>query len=109
MITSRRANAIAKVIQSLGRRYVQYINSTYQRSGTLWEGRYKASVVAAETYLLLGRFGGHNTDVLQGVLKIRIVSPQFSSSQVNHGGDSGDTTLISSKRTSLKICIMSPD
>jgi putative transposase len=41
------------VIQSLGRRYVQYINATYQRSGTLWEGRYKASVVESETYLLL--------------------------------------------------------
>ena len=53
LLTPRRAKAIAKVIQSLGRRYVQYINSTYQRSGTLWEGRYKASVVESETYLLL--------------------------------------------------------
>ncbi|MFQ5802395.1 MAG: transposase [Candidatus Methylomirabilales bacterium] len=53
LMTPRRANAIAKVIQSLGRRYVQYINSTYQRSGTLWEGRYKASVVESETYVLL--------------------------------------------------------
>jgi putative transposase len=53
LMTPHRANAIAKVIQSLGRRYVQYINSTYQRSGTLWEGRYKASVVESETYVLL--------------------------------------------------------
>ena len=38
-------------MQSLGRRYVQYINRQYKRSGTLWEGRFKASLVQAETYL----------------------------------------------------------
>lgn len=43
---------IPQVMQSIGRRYVQYINKTYRRSGTLWEGRYKASVVDAENYLL---------------------------------------------------------
>lgn len=43
---------IPLVMQSLGRRYVQYINKTYRRSGTLWEGRYKASLVDAENYLL---------------------------------------------------------
>ena len=53
LITPRRTNAIAKAIQSLGRRYVQYINAAYQRSGTLWEGRYKASVIESESYLLM--------------------------------------------------------
>jgi putative transposase len=43
---------IPLVMQSLGRRYVQYINKTYRRSGTLWEGRYKASLVDVENYLL---------------------------------------------------------
>ena len=37
--------AIARLMQSLGRRYVYYVNQTYRRSGTLWEGRYKASLV----------------------------------------------------------------
>jgi putative transposase len=32
-------------MQYVGRRYVPYINDTYRRSGTLWEGRYKSSVV----------------------------------------------------------------
>ncbi len=32
-------------MQSLDRRYVQYINTTSQSTGTLWEGRYRASVV----------------------------------------------------------------
>ena len=53
LMTPCRTNAIAKVVQSLGRRYVRYINATYRRSGTLWEGRYKASVVESETYLLV--------------------------------------------------------
>ena len=39
-------------MQSVGRRYVQYFNFTYSRTGTLWEGRYKATVVDSEAYLL---------------------------------------------------------
>ena len=38
--------------QTLGRRYVRYINHTYRRSGTLWEGRYHASLVQGDRYLL---------------------------------------------------------
>ena len=44
---------ISKVFQSVGRRYVQYFNFTYQRSGTLWDGRYRATVVDSEQYLLI--------------------------------------------------------
>ncbi len=36
----------------MGRRYVQYINTTYRRTGTLWDSRYKSSLIQAETYLL---------------------------------------------------------
>ena len=39
-------------MQHLGRLYVLYINRTYHRTGTLWEGRHKASLVDAEEYLL---------------------------------------------------------
>ena len=42
LVTPETASSIAKVMQSVGRRYVQYINYTYRRTGTLWEGRYKA-------------------------------------------------------------------
>ncbi len=42
----------AKLMQSVGRRYVQYMNRHYRRSGTLWEGRFKSSAVQAEQYLL---------------------------------------------------------
>ncbi len=39
-------------MKALGQRYVQYINRTYKRSGTLWEGRYKSCPTQAENYLL---------------------------------------------------------
>lgn len=45
-------DSISKVFQSVGRKYVQYFNYTYKRSGTLWEGRYRATVVDRELYLL---------------------------------------------------------
>jgi putative transposase len=51
-MTPQHSDGIAKVMQALGRRYVRHINTTYQRTGTLWEGRYRASLVEAELYLL---------------------------------------------------------
>jgi putative transposase len=45
--------SVPKTLQSVGRRYVQYFNYTYRRTGTLWEGRYRATVIDAETYLLI--------------------------------------------------------
>jgi putative transposase len=39
LITPERAEAIPRLIIALGRRYVQYINNTYRRTGTLWDSR----------------------------------------------------------------------
>lgn len=52
LMTPRVAGGVSKAMQSLGRRYVAHINGTYQRTGTLWEGRYKAALVESERYLL---------------------------------------------------------
>lgn len=52
LITPHSANGISKMMQMLGRYYVQYFNAHYQRSGTLFEGRYKATLIDSETYLL---------------------------------------------------------
>lgn len=52
LMTPDTAEGISKVMQSLGRRYVQYINYMYRRCGTLWEGRHVSSLVNAEEYLL---------------------------------------------------------
>ena len=52
LITPDAAQCLAKTLQMLGRYYVQYFNYKYQRTGTLWEGRYKATLIDSESYLL---------------------------------------------------------
>jgi len=52
LITPQEEDGLSKAIQMLGRYYVQYYNYTYQRTGTLWEGRYKATLIDSEAYLL---------------------------------------------------------
>jgi putative transposase len=39
-------------MKALGQCYVQYFNRTYQRSGSLWEGRYRSCLTQEEDYLL---------------------------------------------------------
>ena len=51
LITPLKEHAISEMMQALGRRYVRYFNNIYQRSGTLWEGRYRSSLVDSESYL----------------------------------------------------------
>ena len=40
------------LMKGLGQRYVQYVNRSYRRSGTLFEGRFRSSVIEADSYLL---------------------------------------------------------
>jgi putative transposase len=40
------------MMKNLGQRYVQYINRTYDRSGTLWEGRFRSCLTQTEDYVL---------------------------------------------------------
>jgi putative transposase len=52
LLTPAQLGAISKLMQYLGRHYVNYVNRVYGRSGMLWEGRYKSSLVESEAYLL---------------------------------------------------------
>jgi len=52
LITPESDDSLSGMMRYLGSRYVQYVNYTYQRSGTLWEGRYKSSLIDSERYLL---------------------------------------------------------
>jgi len=52
LITPFTDHGVSHTLQDLGRKYVRYINNSYRRSSTLWEGRFKASLVDSETYLL---------------------------------------------------------
>lgn len=46
------AQNLAKFIKLLAQKYAQYINKKYQRTGTLWEGRFKSSPISNDDYLL---------------------------------------------------------
>ncbi len=52
LVTPHTEGGIGKMMQMLGRYYVQYFNYCYKRTGTLWEGRYKAALIDSEQYLL---------------------------------------------------------
>jgi putative transposase len=50
--TPQAQDSLPQMMQAVGRRYVRYFNGAYRRSGTLWEGRYKSTLIQAERYLL---------------------------------------------------------
>jgi putative transposase len=52
LVTPDTAASLPLAMQSLGRVYVRYFNSLRERSGTLWDGRYRATVVETDRYLL---------------------------------------------------------
>lgn len=52
LVTPPSAEALSRFMQAQGRGYVRHVNDTHHRSGTLWEGRYRAAVLQAEPYLL---------------------------------------------------------
>ncbi len=52
LVTPEQPFSIMHTMQDLGRKFVRYINHSYKRSGSLWEGRYKASLVDSDAYLL---------------------------------------------------------
>jgi putative transposase len=52
LCTPRAPDGVSQMMQAIGRMYVRYFNFTYQRTGTLWEGRYKSCLVESESYLL---------------------------------------------------------
>ena len=52
LLTPATADSIARLMQRLGRNYVALFNGRHGRTGTLWEGRYKACLVDSDDYLL---------------------------------------------------------
>jgi len=52
LVTPMEEHGVSHLMQDLGRKYVRYINHGYRRTGTLWEGRYKSSLIDSEAYLL---------------------------------------------------------
>lgn len=52
LVTPSTVGATSRMMQAVGRRYVRYVNDTIGSTGTLWEGRYKSSLVDSERYVM---------------------------------------------------------
>jgi Transposase and inactivated derivatives len=52
LLTPEKAGSASLLMKHLGQRYVQYINKTYRRSGTLWEGRFRSCLTQEDAYVL---------------------------------------------------------
>lgn len=52
LVTPMADHGVTHLMQDVGRKYVRYVNHRYQRTGTLWEGRYKSSLIDSDAYLL---------------------------------------------------------
>jgi len=52
LITPSTSKGAGELMKRLGQRYVQYVNRTYLRSGTLWEGRFRSCLTQEEDYVL---------------------------------------------------------
>jgi putative transposase len=53
LVTPLAANDVSLLFQGIGRHFVPYINKTYQRRGSLWEGRHKGHLLESEDYFLI--------------------------------------------------------
>ncbi|TQV78279.1 transposase [Exilibacterium tricleocarpae] len=53
LATPTEATSLSNTLKVVGSRYAQYINVKYKRTGTLWEGRHRASLIQSERYLLI--------------------------------------------------------
>lgn len=52
LVSSSSAQGAGDLMKAVGQRYVPYVNRTYGRSGSLWEGRFRSSLTEDESYLL---------------------------------------------------------
>ncbi len=52
LVTPADSEALPRMMQAVGRSYVRYFNHRHGRSGTLWEGRYRSTLIQSERYLL---------------------------------------------------------
>ena len=52
LLTPQTESSLGGLMKALGQRYAQYVNRTYRRSGTLWEGRFRSCLLQEEAYVL---------------------------------------------------------
>jgi len=89
LLTPKHSNSAGTLMKSLGQRYVQYINRTYKRSGTLWEGRFRSSIIQQQEYLFSCQRYIEMNPVRAGIVK-HPGEYRWSSYQINGQGKESD-------------------
>jgi putative transposase len=89
LLTPQKSESAGNLMKRLGQRYVQYINRTYKRSGTLWEGRYRSSIIQQQEYLFTCQRYIEMNPVRAGMVD-HPGKYRWSSYRVNSQGDKSD-------------------
>jgi putative transposase len=84
LVTPETADSLPQFMQSVGRSYVRSFNNRHGRSGTLWEGRYRATVLEPQAWMLPAMVVLENQAVTEGV-SARAVDYGWSSARHNAG------------------------
>jgi len=87
LVTPKHSDSISNTMKVAGSRYAQYVNKKYSRTGTMWEGRHRSSLVQSDRYLL----GCHRYIEMNPVRAQMVKRPEeyrWSSYGVNAWGDS---------------------
>lgn len=84
LLTPGDERACATLMRNLGQRYVRYFNHRYERSGTLWEGRFRSCLVDSARYVLAGHRYIELNPVRAGLAASAAVYPWSS-----HGANAG--------------------
>ena len=84
LLTPEHADSLPQFMQSLGRSYVRTFNNRHQRSGTLWEGRYRGTVLEAQAWMLPAMVVLEHQAVMAGAAT-RAVDYAWSSARHNAG------------------------
>ncbi|MCO6413575.1 MAG: transposase [Thiogranum sp.] len=88
LLTPQHPASISDTMKVVGSRYARYINLRYRRTGSLWEGRHRASMVQSERYLLTCHRYIELNPVRAGIVK-RPEQYPWSSYGANAWGDRG--------------------
>ena len=85
LLTASEAHSPSRMMQALGGRYVRYFNDRFERTGTLWEGRFRSSVIDSDRYFFhCSRY--IETNPVRAGLVTRPVDHRWSSHRCNAFG-----------------------
>lgn len=103
LATPEHSDSMSRVMKHLGQRYVQYVNRRYGRTGALWEGRFRSSMVDSAEYALTCQRYIELNPVRAGMVKHAADYP-WSSFRANALGCPSDLVVARAEYLSLGCC-----